>query len=307
VRAPSCRFAMGTRFDLRHLLAALGYQEVVNYSFVPEESEIDFAGKPAPVRLANPIASQMSVMRTTLAGGLVATLRANLNRGEPRLRLFEIGRCFLGQEATLEVQPERVAGLAFGSRRPEQWAEAAAGTDFFDVKGDLEALCEGQELSFTPAALPACHPGRCATVVLGGRALGWIGELHPRLQQKYELPSAPILFELDTAALLEGSPPRFQGFSRMPVVRRDLAIVVGEEVPAGALLEAARGVVPGFVKAVEVFDQYRGKGVEVGKKSLALRIVMQDTDRTLTDSEVEAVVASVREQLSKQFKAQPRT
>ncbi len=296
-----------SRFDLRHAAAALGYQEVINYSFVPEDWERDFAANAAPVRLANPIASQMSVMRTTLLGGLVGTLRANLNRAEDRVRLFEIGRCFEGDAADIAVEPERLAGLAFGSRWPEQWAEKGAPVDFFDAKGDVESLAGARRLEFAPGAHPACHPGRCATVRWQGRDIGVVGELHPRLQQKYELPSAPVVFELLTDPLLEGAPPAFRGVSRMPVVRRDIAIVVAENLAAGELLQAVRQRVPGFVREVELFDQYRGKGVEPGKKSLALRIVMQDTDRTLTDSEVEAVVSAIRDQLSEQFKAQPRT
>jgi phenylalanyl-tRNA synthetase beta chain len=296
-----------TRFDLRHLLAALGYQEVVNYSFVAEEWERDFAANDSPVRLANPIASQMSVMRTTLLGGLVQTLRANLNRGEDRVRIFEIGRCFEGSDANLEVQPERVAGLAFGSAWPEQWAEKSTPVDFFDAKGDVESLAAPRQLAFVAAAHPACHPGRSAALHFEGNPVGFVGELHPRLQQKYELPSAPVVFEMLTKPLLEGHFPRFSGISRMPAVRRDLAFLVAEGTPVGRILEALRGRVPGFVREVEVFDQYRGKGVEAGKKSLALRIVMQDTDRTLTDSEVEGVVASIREQLNEQFQAKPRT
>jgi phenylalanyl-tRNA synthetase beta chain len=301
------REGVRSRFDLRHALAALGYQEVVNYSFVPEAWEADFNANRTPVRLANPIASQMSVMRTSLVPGLVQTLRANLNRGEPRARLFEVGRCFLGEEASLAAQPERIAGLAFGGRRPEQWGEREERADFFDAKGDVEVLAEGRDLAFARGAHPACHPGRCATVRLGGRDIGWVGELHPRLQQQFELPAPAMVFELDTAPLLEGAAPRFAGVSRMPVVRRDLALVVPDQVSAGDLLGAARAVVPAFVRGVEVFDLYRGKGVEPGEKSLALRIVMQDTDRTLTDSEVEAAVASVREKLVQQFKAKPRT
>jgi phenylalanyl-tRNA synthetase beta chain len=296
-----------TRFDLRHLAAALGYQEVVNYSFVAEEWERDFAGNDAAVRLANPIASHMSVMRTTLLGGLVQTLKANLNRGEERVRVFEIGRCFLGAEADLRVQPERIAGLAYGSRWPEQWAEKSAPVDFFDAKGDVEALASPHALTFESASHPACHPGRSAVVRLRGETVGFVGELHPRLQQKYDLPTAPVVFELLVQPLLAGEFPRFAGISRMPAVRRDVAFLVPESTPVGAILEAVRGRVPAFVRAVEVFDQYRGKGVELGKKSLALRVVMQDTDRTLTDSEVEAVVASIREQLNEQFQAKPRT
>jgi phenylalanyl-tRNA synthetase beta chain len=296
-----------SRFDLRHLLAALGYQEVVNYSFVAEDWERDFAGNRSPVRLANPIASHMSVMRTTLLGGLLQALRANLNRGEERARIFEIGRCFEGAEADEAVQPERIAGVAFGSALPEQWAEKPAPVDFFDAKGDVESLAAPRRLAFAAAAHPACHPGRSAAIHFGGRPIGFVGELHPRLQQKYELPSAPVVFEMLTKPLLDGDFPHFGGISRMPAVRRDVAFLVADETPVGSILEALRARVPGFVREVEVFDQYRGKGVESGKKSLALRIVMQDTDRTLTDSDVEGVVASIREQLNEQFQAKPRT
>ncbi|HUQ27870.1 MAG TPA: phenylalanine--tRNA ligase subunit beta [Usitatibacter sp.] len=298
------------RFDLRHALAASGYQEVVNYSFVADDWERDFAGNENPVRVANPIASHMRVMRTTLLGGLVQSLRSNLNRGESRVRVFEVGRCFEGAEADAAVQPERIAALAHGARYPEQWAEAGAKgalADFFDAKGDLEAMAGTASLEFKAGTHPAAHPGRCAIVSLGGRTIGVVGELHPRLQQRYELPEAPVFFEVLTAPLMQGPFPHFRGISRMPVVRRDLAFSVAEELPVGDLLEAVRGRIPPFVREVEVFDQYRGKGVEPGEKSLALRIVMQDTDRTLTDSEVEGVVASIREQLHQQFKAKPRT
>jgi phenylalanyl-tRNA synthetase beta chain len=259
------------------------------------------------VRIANPIASHMSVMRSTLVGGLVQSLRSNLNRGEERVRVFEIGRCFEGDRADPAVQPERVAGLAFGLRWPEQWAQKGERVDFFDAKGDLQALAGARRLDFAPATHPACHPGRCAAVSHAGRAIGVVGELHPRLQQAYELATAPVVFEVLTEPLLAGDFPRFQGVSRMPVVRRDLALIVAEEVPAGAMLEALQGGLPGFVREVEVFDQYRGKGVEPGQKSLALRIVMQDTDRTLTDSDVEGVVASIRQKLNEKFKAKLRT
>jgi len=295
------------RFDLRRAAAALGYQEVVNYSFVAEDWEADFAANTKPVRLANPIASHMSVMRTTLIGGLVQTLRANLNRGEARVRVFEVGRTFDAASPSLTVQPEKIAGLAYGSRWPEQWGEKGSPVDFYDAKGDVEVLAGARALEFQQGSHAACHPGRCATVRLGGEVIGIVGELHPALQQKYELPSAPVVFELATAPLLAGQAPRFQGVSRMPVVRRDTAFSIDEKVPVGDILRALRARVPGFVREIEVFDQYRGKGVEPGRKSLALRIVMQDTDRTLTDSDVEAVVAFVRETLSEQFQATPRT
>ena len=295
------------RFALRHALAAGGYQEVVNYSFVAEDWERDFGGGDAPVRLANPIAATMSVMRTTLLGGLMQTLRANLNRGAERVRIFEIGRCFEGDAADVAVQPDRVAAMAFGTRWPEQWGEKGARVDFYDAKGDLQRLAARRRLEFSASTHPACHPGRCAAVHLDGSVIGVVGELHPRLQQKYELAETAVLFEVLAEPFLHGDFPRFQGVSRMPVVRRDYAFTVAESVAVADLLGAVRGRVPPFVREVEVFDMYRGKGVQPGKKSLALRIVMQDTDRTLTDSEVEAVVASIRDLLDQQFQARPRT
>ena len=294
-------------FDLRHAMAALGYQEVVNYSFVAEEWERDFSGNDAPVRLANPIASTMGVMRRSLIGGLVQTVRANINRGEPRVRVFEIGRCFEGEAADLAVQPERIAAIAFGTGLPEQWARKAAAVDFFDARGDVEVLAGTRPVAFEAATHPACHPGRCATVRIDGRVAGFVGELHPRLQQKYEIPGPAVLFELLTEPLFGGAYPRFRGISRMPVVRRDLACLFPEDTPVGAVLEAVRARLPAVVREFEVFDLYRGKGIEAGQKSLAFRIVMQDTDRTLTDSEVEEIVTSIRQQLHEEFKGQPRT
>ncbi len=296
-----------SRFDLRHAAAALGYQEVINYSFVAGEWESDFAGNAAPVRLANPIASTMDVMRTTLLGGLVQAVKANLNRDEARVRLFEIGRCFLGQGPEPHEQPERLAGITYGARFPEQWAQQSVATDFYDAKGDLEALAAPVAFEWAPGRHPACHPGRCAEVRLGGRIVGFVGELHPRLQQKYELALAPVVFEVETSALLEGRAPRFSGVSRLPTVRRDLAVVVSESLAVGEILAAVRAAVPACVREVEIFDQYRGKGVEDGRKSLAFRIVMQDTARTLTDAEVEEIVGSVRQLLVEKFQATPRT
>jgi phenylalanyl-tRNA synthetase beta chain len=296
-----------TRTDLRRIASALGYQEVINYSFVAAQWEEDFAGNAAPVRLANPIASTMDVMRSTLLGGLVQAVKANLNRDEERVRIFEIGRCFLGEGPEPHEQPERIAAMTYGSRQPEQWGEKVAAADFYDAKGDLEAIAGVRALEFRQGAHPSCHPGRCAEVWHAGRAIGFVGELHPRLQQRHELPQSPVFFEVETRALLEGEPARFQAVSRMPTVRRDLAIIVAESRSAGEILAEIRKAVPRCVREVEVFDQYRGKGVDDGGKSLAFRIVMQDTDRTLTDAEVEEIMSSIRHILFEKFQARPRT
>jgi phenylalanyl-tRNA synthetase beta chain len=303
----ACAEGARSRFDLKRAAAALGYQEVINYSFVASQWETDFAGNEGAVRLANPIASTMDVMRSTLVGGLVHAVKGNLNRGEERVRLFELGRCFLGEGPEPHQQPERLAGITYGTRLPEQWADKSPDADFFDAKGDLEAIAGQAALEWRRGIHPALHPGRCAEAWLGGRCVGVVGELHPRLQQKYELPKAPVFFEVDVAALLAGEAPRFAGVSRMPVVRRDLAVLVAEGLPAGDILEAVRGAVPACVREVEIFDQYRGKGVASGQKSLALRVVMQDTARTLTDAEVEEIMGSIRLLLAEKFQAAPRT
>lgn len=288
---------------LKQLAAGLGYQETICYSFVPRAWEEDFAGNHAPVALANPIASTMDVMRSSLAGGLVEVVKGNLNRGASRVRVFELGRCFLGDGPGEDEQPERIAGIAYGARVPEQWGAADDATDFFDVKGDVEILAGRVRLEWRSAERAACHPGRCAEALVAGRVVGWVGQLHPALQLKYELPRAPTLFELDTAALLAVPVPRFGGVSRMPSVRRDLAVVVPDKARVGDMLEALRGSAPPVVTLVDVFDLYLGAGVGSGRKSLAFRVVMQDTSRTLTDSEIDSVMGNLLAVLSERFEA----
>ncbi len=292
------------RNQLKRDLVARGYQEVVNYSFIPETWEADFAGNLQPVRVANPIASNMSVMRTTLIGGLIETLKANLNRGEERLRLFEIGRCFLADRADFAAQPEKVAGLAFGRRFPEQWgADKSERADFYAVKGDVEALCAGLALRFATASHPAMHPGRCAEIKVDTRVIGVIGELHPRWQQKHGLPAAPLLFEIVTDPLLSLPAPRFAGISRMQMVRRDIAIVVDEKVTLQTILDAVRPTLGSVVSDFSLFDLYRGANIENGKKSLAFRVLMQDTERTLTDEDADGIVSSIVKVIVSQFSA----
>jgi phenylalanyl-tRNA synthetase beta chain len=297
-----------SRIAMRHELAARGYQEVINYSFIPAEWEHDFAGNTLPVKVANPIASHMSVMRSNLIGGLIAALQSNLNRGESRLRLFEIGRCFLGAEAAYDVQPERIAALAYGPRHAEQWGEdKASKVDFFAVKGDVESFLHGLPLRFEPFVHPALHPGRAARVCVGSgvdvKAVGWVGELHPRWQQKYELPIAPILFELDVESVSGARMPHFSGLSRQPSVRRDVAITVDESTPVQAIVGTVLGQKLPFVNEFALFDLYRGSGVPAGQKSLAFRIVMQDTEKTLTDSACDASVAEIVKVISEKFGA----
>ncbi len=295
-----------SRNSLRHKLADLGYQEVINYSFVPEAWESDFAANTAPLKLANPIASHMSVMRSSMFGGLVESLGHNLNRGESRLKLFEIGRCFLADEATLAAQPERLAGLAYGSRFPEQWGEGGqkgVSADYFSVKGELEILLHGFMFRFEKTSHPALHPGRSAAIHADDRIIGVIGELHPLWQQKYGLPYAPIMFEIDLDAISRAPVPAFRTTSRMQSVRRDIALVVDEMVEFQAMQDAILRQKSSVIADFSIFDLYRGANMDFGKKSVAFRIVMQDTDRTLTDLEADIQVSRIVEVLSQEFGA----
>lgn len=292
-------------FAVRRLLAGLDYQEVVNFSFVEESWEADFADNRDPIRLLNPIASQMSAMRSSLVGSLVANVRYNLNRKINRVRVFEVGAVFLRDtqvvDGPLEVagyaQPKRVAGIAYGPAQEEQWSSASRNVDFFDVKADLEALFAPQAMRFTKTAHPALHPGRAAAVELDGRVIGFIGELHPRWQQKYELPLAPVLFEVEADALQQRAVPAYHEISKFPAVTRDLALVVKQAIPVQDLVDTfvalrQRNAACAIMQAVVLFDEYRGKGLGEDEKSLAFRFTLQDTQATLQDEKVDAAMAA---------------
>jgi phenylalanyl-tRNA synthetase beta chain len=295
---------------LRRQVAARDYHEVVTYSFVEAAWEADFAANSAPVVLANPIASQMGVMRSTLIGGLVGTLAANRKRQIDRVRVFEIGRCFRREAGAGPVdgfaQPLRLGGLAAGPAQPEQWGLPTRRVDFYDVKADVEALFAPRRLEFVKTAHPALHPGRCAELRLEGVAVGVIGELHPRWVQKYELGTAPVVFELELPALLATPFPAYVEVSRFPAVVRDLALVVQQNQALAPLLAGLKAAAPAVVRDVALFDVYHGKGLADSEKSLAFRIVMQDTQRTLEDAEVDAVIADLLAVAGRDFGASLR-
>ena len=306
-------------FAIRHRVADLGYQEVVNMSFVESVWEQDFAANDAPIKLQNPIASQMSVMRSTLIGGLLANVRYNLNRKAGRVRVFEIGAIFKRNDAVADgplsvagfEQPKRVAAMAYGPALDEQWGVPTRAVDYFDVKADLEALFAPRMVRFVKAEHPALHPGRCANVELDGRVVGFIGELHPRWLQKYDLAQAPVLFEVDADALQQRVVPRYTEISKFPGATRDLALVVKQGVPAQDVIDAfasAAAAHPNgkIVQAIVLFDEYRGKGLEPDEKSLAFRFSLQDTQSTLQDDVVEAVMASVAEAAREKHSAKLR-
>ncbi|MBY4770020.1 phenylalanine--tRNA ligase subunit beta [Burkholderia ambifaria] len=302
--------------DIRHALAARDYAETVNFSFVDAEWEHDFAGNDNPIRLLNPIASQLSVMRTTLFGSLISVLRHNLNRRADRVRVFEAGRVFLADssvkagELTVEgyTQPKRVGALAYGPAVDEQWGVATRAVDFFDVKGDLEALLAPAAARFVKAEHPALHPGRSARIEVDGRAVGWIGELHPRLMQKYELPHAPVMFEIDTDALTARALPAPTDVSKFPPVRRDIAVVVDQAVEVQALFDEMKKALAEdacrFVQKVVLFDEFRAKsntsgGLAAHEKSLAFRVTLQDPAGTLQDEVVDQAIQTLVERMAR--------
>jgi phenylalanyl-tRNA synthetase beta chain len=300
--------------DLRERLAAADYQEVVNYSFVEEGWEKDFAGNAQPIRLLNPIAIQFAVMRSNLIGGLIANVRYNLNRKLDRVRVFEIGRAFLRDasvpDGDLDVagirQPMHIAAAAFGTADEEQWGIAARNVDFFDVKNDVEVLLVPAQIRFESAPHPAMHPGRSARVLLNGSEVGCIGELHPRWQRKYDLPAPLVIFELDAESLLDRSLPQYAEVPKFPPVRRDLALIVDEKVVVQSILDGLMRSKAPIVDAISVFDVYRGKGIGNGKKGLAFRVLLQDTKKTLTDAEVDAAMAGLLGVLEQEYGAKLR-
>jgi phenylalanyl-tRNA synthetase beta chain len=307
-------------FALRHRMADLGYQEVVNMSFVDSAWETDFSGNDDQIKLQNPIASQMNVMRSSLIGSLVANVRYNLNRKAGRVRVFEIGAIFqrnpYAVDGALSIagfdQSKRLAAMAYGPAGDEQWGQPSRAVDYFDVKADLEAMFAPLPLRFVKTEHPALHPGRSANVELDGKVVGFIGELHPRWLQKYELAQAPVLFEVDAAVLQQRPVPKYEEISKFPGATRDLALVVPNSVAAQDLLDAfiaEKHVNPAgnIVQAIVLFDEYRGKGLAADEKSLAFRFSLQDTQTTLQDDVVDALMAAMAESAKQKHHASMRT
>ena len=295
-----------SRFAVRRLLAALGYQETINFSFVEESWERDLAGNADPIRLLNPIASQMSVMRSSLLGSLLQALKFNLDRRAERVRVFELGRVFLRDAGVATTdstvrgvhQPMRVAGLAYGDADGLQWARKAGGVDFYDAKGDVESLLAPRKAQFRPASHPAMHPGRCAQVWLDGAPIGHVGELHPRWRQQWELAHAPVLFELDLAAVTARRVPAFEPVPKFQPAQRDIAVIVADSVTHDAVMEAVNSAATGgLLRDAVLFDVYKPKqaaaGLAMNEKSLAVRLTLASGEATLTDDQIEAAVKAV--------------
>jgi len=286
--------------SLKRPLVLRDWQEVVTFSFVSSDDERALDPDVRPLAVLNPIAAQRDVMRTTLLPGLIEVLRTNVNRRMARVRIFEAGRTFMRDD---NAQPMKIGGLAYGSAYPEQWSSALRQVDFFDVKGDLEAIASPLAIATPAAPRPWLHPGRSADVRVAGRSAGWLGELHPRLLRRFDLTSAPIVFEIDLDALAEVPLPHAHRVSRLPSVRRDLAIIINENIAISDLIQALRDMRQPWVESIDVFDVYRGRELPNGTKSVAILVLMRDTERTLTDDESERTVAALLAELRTRFGA----
>jgi len=306
-------------FALRRAIAALGYQETINFSFVEARWESELAGNPDPIKLLNPIASQMSVMRSSLLGSLLQVFKFNQDRKAQRVRVFELGRVFLRDDNVISTdttvkgfnQPMRLAGLAAGSSDASEWGVKERTVDFYDVKGDIEALLAPRKAVFVPGQHPAMHPGRCAKVLVDGVDAGFVGELHPQWRQSYDLNQTPVLFELDLAALLQRHVPRATPVPKFQAVERDIAVLVAESVTHDALMQAI-GSAPlqGVLRDAVLFDIYRPKNpVAVDQpveKSMAVRLTLKSDDTALNEAQIDSAVVTVVSTLAQQLGARQR-
>jgi len=289
---------------IRRALAGLGYHETIGFGFVEERWERELAGNADPIRVLNPIAAPLAVMRSSLVGSLVNVLRTNLARRATRVRVFEIGRVFQRNAAAVDGplavagldQPVRVAALAYGPAVPAQWGAKERAVDYHDVKGDLEALLAPRVPAFVPAEHPALHPGRAARIELDGRTVGHLGELHPRWRQAYELAQPPVLFEIELDVLVTVPVPQLEPLARQQSAWRDVALVVRAEVPHGALAARLCDDSSGLVRSATLFDLYQpaaaAAGIGAGERSLAYRLELRDDTTTMTDARIDAAVAA---------------
>lgn len=289
--------------SVRNRLIERGYQEAITYSFVNEALQTKLVPDMACRRLANPITADMAVMRTTLWTGLLGALAHNQNRQQPRVRLFEIGRVFIAGS-----EPVRISAVISGPALAARWSHGAKEVDFFDVKGDVESLLDlagiNSEVRFLPATHAALQDGQCAKIeTASGRHVGWLGAFHPALHEHFNLRGTIYLFELEWAEVAISKLPKFSELSKFPSIERDLAVVMDQEMLSDRICECAREAAGALLRELTIFDVYQGERIDSGRKSLALRFVLQDTVRTLTDEEADQLISRVLAALQKQFGA----
>jgi len=289
-------------------LVERGYHEAITYSFISPDMARRVTPEHEPIVLANPISTEMSVMRASIWPGLLNAARYNLARQQDRVRLFESGLTFELHAGEI-VQRPHLAGMVCGAASPEQWGVPTRKVDFFDLKGDLEALlgqvADLRDFDYPAEAHPALHPGQSARILRGGESIGWIGALHPSLQQALDLPNA-YLFEILLEGVAEGRIPAFEPLSKFPSIRRDFAVVLGRDVPVARVLQVAREAAPSVVRDIRLFDVYLGENIDSSLKSLALSLILQESSHTLTDQEVEQASAPILNALADQLSARLR-
>jgi phenylalanyl-tRNA synthetase beta chain len=282
--------------DIRRQLAARDYREAINYAFIDAGLLARWSLDAGAVALANPLSSDLGVMRTSLLPGLVQTLRHNHARQQPRVRMFELGRVFGFQQGQAPRETPRIAAVCSGHASAEQWGEAARSVDFYDLKADLESLAalggQGVPLRYVPATEPWLHPGRSAEVWRGDTRLGWIGHLHPRLLKALDLDTEVLAFELDLEPLATRAIPAATPLSRYPLIRRDLALVVSDATPWAAVEATLKSALGALLREVRLFDVYRGTGLDPDTRSVAMGLILQDVSRTLTDHDADSAVAA---------------
>ena len=287
-------------------LVARDYQEVITYSFIDAVANEAFTGTTSELTLSNPISSEMSVMRASLWPGMVAAASANNSRQQDRVRLFEISKSFHGTLAD-HTEVVRIAGLVSGPVRPEQWASSAENADFFDIKADVEAVlglaARDERIQFGAVEHPALQPGQSAQIIRDGDVIGVVGKLHPRLAKTYDLKRAVYLFELDASKTLCTSTPSARAISKFPAIRRDIAVIVDDAISAEQLVDAVAASSPELIQDVRIFDIYKGDGIEAGRKSVAIGLILQETSRTLTDDDADVAMAATVKNLQDQFAA----
>ncbi len=294
---------------LKQLLVDRGYQEAVCYSFVDQEKQQIFEPELESLALANPISSDMGVMRNTLWVGLCETLQSNLNRQQTDVRLFECGLKFVKQGAELK-QVSCFSGLVAGYCNPLHWSCGGTAADFYDAKADIEAIVKrasGVGFSFETAEHPALHPGMTARILADGKPAGWIGTLHPKLQKTLDMSQLPILFEIELASLEIAKIPAFSEISKFPAVRRDLAVEIDSNISYATIEECVKRHAPASLREVTLIDVYTGKGITKGLRSVALGLILQDISRTLDDSEIDSAMSCILNGLTEDLGATLRT
>ncbi|MEM7277880.1 MAG: phenylalanine--tRNA ligase subunit beta, partial [Pseudomonadota bacterium] len=296
--------------SLRAALVNRGYAEILTYSFVEPGLQQLLCGEGQELTLSNPISNDLSVMRRSLLPGLIGALRSNKARQRTRIRLFEMGNCFApGDTENSTHEFGQIGGVAIGSLNTEQWAEKPRSIDFFDIKSDVEALFgpRAQALSWKAGAEhPALHPGQSAAIYLDDEQAGWAGALHPRVLKDADIDSRVFAFEIDLRIALQSQIHKAKTLSKFPAVRRDIAVLVDQQLPVTELLECVKGAVPELLRELNVFDIYQVKGIEPGRKSVALGLILQETSRTLTDEETDRALRQATDALAENFGAKLR-